>query len=84
MIGNPAHSRGLELGEHCAFVSTVQNQYRELLENLQETTCGPVKMTKRIEHLSYEERLRVWGLFSLEKRRLWGDLIMAFQYLQGA
>jgi len=43
-----------------------------------------MKMTKRIEHLSYEERLRVWGLFSLEKRRLWGDLIVAFQYLQGA
>ncbi|KAJ7408630.1 hypothetical protein WISP_120335 [Willisornis vidua] len=43
-----------------------------------------MKMIRRMEHLSYKERKRELGLFSLEERRVQGDLIVAFQYLKGA
>jgi len=59
-------------------------QHRKDMDLLEWVWRRATEMIRGMERLSYKDRMKELGLFSLEKQRLKGDLRASFQYLKRA
>ncbi|TRZ26833.1 hypothetical protein HGM15179_000303 [Zosterops borbonicus] len=57
-------------------------EHKRDVESLEHVHQRAVKMMKGLKYLSYKERLRELGLFSLEKRKLRKEFTNVYKYLQ--